>query len=197
MDRDPGDQRRASLRASDADRERFVEAFGQHHAEGRLTIEELSERTERAYAARTFGDLDALATDLPPLSPSPPTTRPAGSPDRPEPTALPPRMRPPGPERAAAKANLLRSILWYAALSLFLVVVWALSGSDNLLAGLAHPRVHAAGRLAVDQPLLPGRAVRRRPAPPLEALKPPSGPVRTMPVTRRVLPFSNSAVASR
>jgi hypothetical protein len=124
MDRDPGDQRRASLRACDADRERFVEAFGQHHAEGRLTIEELSERTERAYAARTFGDLDALATDLPPLSPSPPTTRPAGSPDRPEPTALPPRMRPPGPERAAAKANLLRSILWYAALSLFLVVVW-------------------------------------------------------------------------
>ena len=26
MDRDPGDQRRASLRASDADREQFVEA---------------------------------------------------------------------------------------------------------------------------------------------------------------------------
>ena len=66
MDRDPGDQRRASLRASDADREQFVEALRQHHAEGRLTTEELSERTERAYAARTFGDLDALATDLPP-----------------------------------------------------------------------------------------------------------------------------------
>jgi hypothetical protein len=131
MDRDPGDQRRASLRASDADRERFVEALRQHHVDGRLTAEELSDRTERAYAARTFGDLDALATDLPPLSPATPTPRPAGSPGRPAPTGLPPRMRSPGPERAAAKANLLRSILWYAALSVFLVVIWALSGSDT------------------------------------------------------------------
>jgi hypothetical protein len=61
MDRDPGAQRRASLRASDADREQFVEALRRHHAEGRLTVEELTERTERAYAARTLGDLDALA----------------------------------------------------------------------------------------------------------------------------------------
>ena len=67
MDRDQGDQRRASLRASDADREQFVEALRQHHAEGRLTLEELTERTERAYAARTLGDLDALGGDLPPL----------------------------------------------------------------------------------------------------------------------------------
>ena len=67
MDRDPGDQQRASLRASDADREQFVEALRQHHAEGRLTLEELTERTGRAYAARTLGDLDALGGDLPPL----------------------------------------------------------------------------------------------------------------------------------
>ena len=67
MDRDPGDQQRASLRASDADREQFVETLRQHHAEGRLTLEELTERTERAYAARTLGDLDALGGDLPPL----------------------------------------------------------------------------------------------------------------------------------
>ena len=50
MDRDPGDQRRASLRASDADRERFVETLRQHHVDGRLTADELAERTERAYA---------------------------------------------------------------------------------------------------------------------------------------------------
>jgi len=67
MDRDPGDQQRASLRASDADRERFVETLRQHHVEGRLTADELAERTERAYAARTLGDLDALGGDLPPL----------------------------------------------------------------------------------------------------------------------------------
>jgi hypothetical protein len=126
MDRDPGDQRRASLRASDADREQFVEALRRHHAEGRLTTEELSERTERAYAARTFGDLDALATDLPPIQPS----APAPAPGRPASAELPARMRSPGPERAAAKAALVRSILWYGLLSLVLLVVWLMSGRD-------------------------------------------------------------------
>ncbi|HXQ57453.1 MAG TPA: DUF1707 domain-containing protein, partial [Actinomycetes bacterium] len=51
MDQDPGAQRRASLRASDTDRERFVEALRRHHADGHLTTEELAERTERADAA--------------------------------------------------------------------------------------------------------------------------------------------------
>src|ERR687897_550226 len=102
MARDPGDQRRADLRASDADRERFVEALGRHHADGRLTTEELAERTERAYAARTLGDLDALATDLP----APPTSarpRPAAPPGQPVPPPLPPRLRPAGPRRAAGQ----------------------------------------------------------------------------------------------
>ena len=69
-----------SLRASDADRERFVEALRRHHADGRLTTEELAERTA-AYAARTLGDLDALATDLPAapaIGAAPPGAAPAG-----------------------------------------------------------------------------------------------------------------------
>jgi uncharacterized protein DUF1707/2TM domain-containing protein len=130
MDRDQGGERRASLRASDADRERFVEALRRHHVDGRLTAEELEERTEQAYAARTFGDLDALAADLPPLQPPgppPPAPAPGWDPTAP---GLPPRMRSPGPRRAAAKANLLRSVLWYGLLSLVLVAVWAFSGRD-------------------------------------------------------------------
>jgi hypothetical protein len=124
MDRNPGDQPRASLRASDADRERFVEALRQHHVDGRLTAEELTERTERAYAARTLGDLDALATDLPPL---PPPDPPAGW----DPSAdLPRRLQPASPKRAAAKANLLRSLLWYGLLSVVLIVVWVMSDRD-------------------------------------------------------------------
>jgi hypothetical protein len=126
MDRDPGDQRRASLRASDADREQFVETLRQHHAEGRLTVEELTERTERAYAARTLGDLDALATDLPPLHP--PAAAPAG--DRPPATGQPPRTRPPSATRAAAKAALFRTILWFGVLIVVLLVVWAMAGAD-------------------------------------------------------------------
>jgi uncharacterized protein DUF1707/2TM domain-containing protein len=127
MDRDPGDQRRASLRAADADREQFVAALRQHHADGRLTTEELAERTERAYAARTFGDLDALAADLPPLPPPAPGPPAAGAP---APADLPRRMRPPGPRQAAAKAALLRTILWFGTLSLVLIVVWAMSGRN-------------------------------------------------------------------
>jgi hypothetical protein len=131
MDRDPGGRQRASLRASDADRERFVETLRQHHVEGRLTVDELAERTERAYAARTLGDLDALGTDLPPLTPpAPPPGPPPAAPPGWDPAApgLPPRMRPPGPRRAAAKANLLRFLLWYGLLTVVLIVIWAASG---------------------------------------------------------------------
>ena len=126
MDGDPGDQRRASLRASDADRERFVEMLRRHHVDGRLTVDELAERTERAYAARTFGDLDALATDLPAL----PSPTPAAPPPGPVPADLPPRMRPPGPGQAAARATLLRTLRWFATISLMLIAVWALSGRN-------------------------------------------------------------------
>jgi hypothetical protein len=125
MDRDPGDQRQASLRASDADREQFVEALRQHHAEGRLTVEELTERTEQAYAARTLGDLDALGSDLPPLARAAPAPAPGASPPDPAP---PPR--PPAAGQDAARSALLRSVLWYGLLSLVLVVVWAMSGRD-------------------------------------------------------------------
>jgi hypothetical protein len=65
MEREPGDQRRESLRASDADREQLVETLRQHHADGRLTLEELTERTGRAYAARTLGDHRPPAAPLP------------------------------------------------------------------------------------------------------------------------------------
>jgi hypothetical protein len=128
MDRDPGDQRRASLRASDADREQFVEALRQHHVEGRLTTEELSERSGRAYAARTLGDLDALATDLPPIRP--PAAPATFGPGRPVSPDLPRRLQPPGPKRTAAKANLIRSLVWYGMISVVLIVVWAMSGRD-------------------------------------------------------------------
>jgi Domain of unknown function (DUF1707)/2TM domain len=125
MDRDPGDQRRASLRASDADREQFVAALRQHHAEGRLTTEELAERTERAYAARTFGDLDALATDLPPLRPAAPRPAPPGPAGPPGAAGPPPGGR--HPTQAAAKAALYRSILWFGGLGIVLVVIWAMT----------------------------------------------------------------------
>jgi hypothetical protein len=54
-----------SLRASDADRERVVSELNEHVVAGRLSDEEFEERAERAYAARTTAELDALRRDLP------------------------------------------------------------------------------------------------------------------------------------
>ena len=53
------------LRVSDADREAVVVRLREAGGEGRLTLEELAARVERADAARTRGDLDALTADLP------------------------------------------------------------------------------------------------------------------------------------
>jgi hypothetical protein len=53
------------LRASDADREATVVRLREAGGEGRLTLEELADRVERADAARTWGELEALTADLP------------------------------------------------------------------------------------------------------------------------------------
>jgi hypothetical protein len=58
----PGDPR---IRASDADRDRAAALLREHHAEGRLTVDEFAERLDRALAAKTLGDLDELLEDLP------------------------------------------------------------------------------------------------------------------------------------
>jgi hypothetical protein len=54
-----------SMRASSADRERAIDVLKAGFAEGRLTQDEYNERMGRAYAARTYGDLAALTSDLP------------------------------------------------------------------------------------------------------------------------------------
>ncbi|TML34470.1 MAG: DUF1707 domain-containing protein [Actinobacteria bacterium] len=56
---------RSQIRASDAERERAVETLRHCYADGRISDSELEERVERAYAARTRGELDALFADLP------------------------------------------------------------------------------------------------------------------------------------
>jgi len=57
--------RNGSIRASDADRERVAGSLRDHAVAGRLTTDELDERSGRAFAARTLGELDTLLTDLP------------------------------------------------------------------------------------------------------------------------------------
>ena len=52
------------LRASDADRERVVAVLAEAAADGRLTLDEHTERVHRAYRARTLGELSGLTEDL-------------------------------------------------------------------------------------------------------------------------------------
>jgi hypothetical protein len=65
-----GNDRPAAMRASDADRDAVVSDLSEHFQAGRLTADELGERTGRALAARTWGDLGELVADLPDARPA-------------------------------------------------------------------------------------------------------------------------------
>jgi hypothetical protein len=87
------------LLASDADRDRVAERLRAAAGEGRLTSEELEERLERAFSARTDVELEPLVADLP------------------SPRRRAPRTRDHSHERA------------YVATMLLLVAIWALTGA--------------------------------------------------------------------
>jgi hypothetical protein len=55
----------ARLRISDDDRHAVAEVLRQAAGEGRIDLEELDERLEAAYAAKTYGDLVPITADLP------------------------------------------------------------------------------------------------------------------------------------
>ncbi|WP_433422263.1 DUF1707 SHOCT-like domain-containing protein [Microtetraspora malaysiensis] len=59
------------MRASDAEREAVVERLREASVDGRLTLAELTERTEAAYLARTHAELAQLTADLPGGAPAP------------------------------------------------------------------------------------------------------------------------------
>jgi len=60
-----------NLRASDADRQRVADALGQAYADGRLTLQEHTDRVNIAWAAKTVGELSPLLADLPVAGPAP------------------------------------------------------------------------------------------------------------------------------
>ncbi len=55
----------AQLRISDEDRHQVAEILRQAAGEGRLDLEELDQRLEQTYAARTYADLVPITLDLP------------------------------------------------------------------------------------------------------------------------------------
>ncbi|MGH3164464.1 MAG: DUF1707 domain-containing protein [Trebonia sp.] len=56
---------RGNLRASDSDRERVAEILRQAAGDGRLTLEELDERLDAVYSAKTYAELEPITHDLP------------------------------------------------------------------------------------------------------------------------------------
>ncbi len=53
------------IRASDQERESVVDVLRDAYTDGRLTLDEFTERTSAAYAAKTWADLRELTADLP------------------------------------------------------------------------------------------------------------------------------------
>jgi hypothetical protein len=54
-----------SLRAADSDREAIADILREQHVAGRLDSDELQERVDRCFSAKTYADLDAIVADLP------------------------------------------------------------------------------------------------------------------------------------
>ncbi|KRF36760.1 DUF1707 SHOCT-like domain-containing protein [Nocardioides sp. Soil805] len=71
----PGDPSR--MRISDADRHRVAEVLREAAGEGRLDLDELDERLEMTFEAKTYADLVPITADLHVVQPAPPTASPA------------------------------------------------------------------------------------------------------------------------
>jgi len=67
------------MRVSNAEREATAAELREHYASGRLTLDELNERLEAAFAAKTRADLTAAMRDLPSAAPFTPPMAGAGA----------------------------------------------------------------------------------------------------------------------
>ena len=54
-----------NIRVSDAEREAVAAQLRDHYGDGRLTLDELNERLDQTFAAKTASELSAVTTDLP------------------------------------------------------------------------------------------------------------------------------------
>jgi Domain of unknown function (DUF1707) len=107
------------MRASDADRDRISAVLREAHAEGRLPQDELLERLDATYDARTYGELDRLVADLPP-------------PRRQAPLPVQRPLSAPVPQQQKGLSKFLRFNWWVWGSAVALnVVIWVLVAVTN------------------------------------------------------------------
>jgi Domain of unknown function (DUF1707) len=99
--------RRTDLRVGDREREETADALREHAAAGRLDPDELEQRLEAAYSARTGAELARLTEDLPAHE-----TLPA-------------------PRERSLPADARRLILGALAADVLAVAIWAAGGADG------------------------------------------------------------------
>ena len=82
----PQREQRPEVRVSDAERDRAVSFLRDHCTDGRLTLDEFSDRVGVVYGARTAGEIEQVTYDLPALSNagtlSPPAAQSTATPTR-------------------------------------------------------------------------------------------------------------------
>ena len=112
------------LRAADTDREAVATALGTHMAAGRLTLAKYDERVARAYAAKTYGELEQLTADLPAAArrtPAAPTAPPA-----PHQQSQPARAQ--GCSPSHARHDLAQGWRAWAGTAVIVLTIWLLTG---------------------------------------------------------------------
>jgi hypothetical protein len=125
----PADPR---LRVGDAERGKVIDQLADHHAAGRLTLDEFEQRMSAAWTARTGGELEVLVRDLPALP------RPASRvPGR-------PRLTLDSPTRTYLAVIALLWVIWLVAGAGYPWPVWPMLGWGIGVAG--HHRGAWAGR---------------------------------------------------
>jgi hypothetical protein len=108
------------LRVSDRERDVVVALLGDHLAEGRIDLTEFEERSTRAGAARTRGDLARLTEDLPATRQDP----------VPAPVSEPPPVslaKDEAPARRTRASAALRPVARWLSVSLVCTAIWAVS----------------------------------------------------------------------
>nr|WP_218106031.1 DUF1707 domain-containing protein [Micromonospora citrea] len=122
---------RDGMRAADADRHAVAERLRVAVDEGRLDLHEYDERLQRAYASRTYGELDALVNDLPVTGHLPVPAAPAASQlATPPEDVAPPSEGDRSPATPAVVARWLAEVwLPYLRVVAIVVTVWAVASA--------------------------------------------------------------------